>query len=327
MGPLNSEALSALFPPVFAFSVDSLSRQGPIIFVCLASLFCAVRWRKTSPAWVWVVAGVGATLAVSGFFVIGPWAYFPLFYNYGISVLRALALLCLVVAAFWDRKVRPDADPADTVGSQVLKQLRSRPGLVGVFFKAAAAVFLLVVLSTAIYAFILPEKFIGVARVQSSETDQQALSTECEVVQSTPVLEEAIKDLDLSRRWARRIGIDSLKSTETLMLLRRCMDVVPFPGTRLIEIKVIEEEPKQAAELANAVAKAYVAYRKTGGGVAKADILDLAVPQLRPYFPDKGTIIAAGFWGGLWLGVACGAAVVWLAVRFGRAPVGAPAPA
>jgi capsular exopolysaccharide synthesis family protein len=140
------------------------------------------------------------------------------------------------------------------------------------------AVFLLVVITATLVTFILTEQFSSKTRIkiERDQTDISGLTsqmmpiaydpyfiqTEFEVIQSELILETVIKDLDLNRKWGRKMtGSEPLKTTETMLLLRRNMDLRPVRNTSLIEITVWSEDAKEAADIANAVASTYKAYR------------------------------------------------------------------
>ncbi|HTL58432.1 MAG TPA: polysaccharide biosynthesis tyrosine autokinase [Candidatus Limnocylindrales bacterium] len=164
------------------------------------------------------------------------------------------------------------------------------------------AVFLLVVITATLVTFILPESFSSTARIRV-ERDQSDISpmfsaqpnlsfydpyfiqTEFEVIQSQVILGKVIDELDLNKVWGKKYG-QVLKTDETMELLKRQMDLRPVRNTSIIEIRVYDESPEQAARLANKVADTYRDYRKeqrqalTGGGI-DALIKQYEVQQLR----------------------------------------------
>jgi capsular exopolysaccharide synthesis family protein len=140
------------------------------------------------------------------------------------------------------------------------------------------AVFLLVVITATLVTFILPESFSSTARikVERDQSDiatlagQQSLGiydpyfiqTEFEVIQSEKVLGKVIGALSLNERWGKKYnGGQKFTTTETMMLLKRQIDLRPVRNTSLIEIRVFSENPQEAADLANEIAKAYAEYR------------------------------------------------------------------
>ncbi len=140
------------------------------------------------------------------------------------------------------------------------------------------AVFLLVVITATLVTFILPESFSSTARIKI-ERDQSDISgmaerqfagsydpyfiqTEFEVIQSEVILGQVITDLDLNKEWGKKFANgETLKTTETMALLKGRMDLRPVRNTSLIEIRVFSDRPDEAAKVANAVARAYQNHR------------------------------------------------------------------
>jgi capsular exopolysaccharide synthesis family protein len=150
------------------------------------------------------------------------------------------------------------------------------------------AVFLLVVITATLVTFILPESFSSTARIrverdqsdisplltgpQASYYDPYFIQTEFEVIQSQVILSNVIAELNLNKEWGKKYG-QTLKTDETMEVLKRQMDLRPVRNTSIIEIRVYDESPEQAAKIANKVADTYRDYRKdqreslTSGGL------------------------------------------------------------
>jgi capsular exopolysaccharide synthesis family protein len=140
------------------------------------------------------------------------------------------------------------------------------------------AVFLLVVITATLVTFILPESFSSTARIKverdqtdisglaerqyASSYDPYFIQTEFEVIQSEMILSKVISDLDLNKEWGKKFANgETLKTTETMALLKGRMDLRPVRNTSLIEIRVFSDRPEEAAKIANAVAAAYKNHR------------------------------------------------------------------
>jgi capsular polysaccharide biosynthesis protein len=206
-----------------------------------------------------------------------------------------------------------------------------------------AAVFVLVVVASTLVTFILPESFASTARVlirqETNEVtrmpgmptpvggyDPYFLKTQFAIIQSEAILDKVINDLDLNRAWGRKhAGGNPLSSSETLSLLKARMDVRPIRNTRLIEIRVFSDQPSEAAALANSIAQSYRDYRSR---VMPADIVDQAVPGLRPVRPNKPANIVFGAMSGMLLALVAGAAMAGITAWIGhrRGGSGAPPP-
>jgi capsular exopolysaccharide synthesis family protein len=139
------------------------------------------------------------------------------------------------------------------------------------------AVFLLVVITATLVTFILPESFSSTARIkverdQSDITELQGrgasmgvydpyfIQTEFEVIQSELILGRVIDALDLNREWGKKYGA-TLKTPETILILKNRIDLRPVRNTSLIEIRVFSDKPKEAADIANKVAEVYRQFR------------------------------------------------------------------
>jgi capsular polysaccharide biosynthesis protein len=227
---------------------------------------------------------------------------------------------------------------------------RSAPRLV--FIAVFTVVFIFVVAGSTLITFILPESYVSTARVKVEQAasevtrmpgmpapeagyDPYFLKTQFEVIQSQAVLDKVINNLDLNQAWGRKYASGApLRASETLALLKVRMDLRPVRGTRihpvgdtrntsLIEIRVFSEQPTEAAQLANAIAQSYRDYRSH---IVPAEIVDTAVPGLRPVGPNKPLNITLGIFGGMLLALAAGAGVAGLAAWIGRRSRGTGTP-
>ena len=126
--------------------------------------------------------------------------------------------------------------------------------------------------------FILPESFSSTARIKVERDvsdimpmierpalggyDPYFIQTEFEVIQSAKILHTVISNLNLNVVWAKKFGAEGrLRTDETLMLLRRQVDLRPVRNTSLIEIRVYSDKPDEAAVIANEIAEVHQNYR------------------------------------------------------------------
>lgn len=141
-------------------------------------------------------------------------------------------------------------------------------------------VFLLVFTAAAIITFILPESYASTARIKV-ETDESNygyttagpadhpvsydpyfIQTTFEIIQSQLVLSNVVRTLDLNAKWGKRYhGGQPLKTAESMEILKRRLLLQPVRNTKLVTITVYDEDRREAADLANGVAKAYQDYR------------------------------------------------------------------
>jgi capsular exopolysaccharide synthesis family protein len=145
------------------------------------------------------------------------------------------------------------------------------------------AIIITVFLITAIIAtavtFILPESYSSTCRikvendvndigaglapsVQMSGFDPYFIQTTFEIMQSQLVLSNVIDTLHLNTEWGKKYyNGETLKTSETMEILKGRMGLSPVRNTKLIAITVYSDEPKEAALLANTIADAYKNYR------------------------------------------------------------------
>ena len=141
------------------------------------------------------------------------------------------------------------------------------------------AVFLLVVITATLVTFILPESYSSSATIKierdgsditgimgerggSGVYDPYFIQTEFEVMQSELVLGPVIDNLKLNTVWgAKYAGGGTLKTTETMQILKGRVELRPVRNTTLIEIRVYSEKPDEARDIANEIAKSYRDYR------------------------------------------------------------------
>jgi capsular exopolysaccharide synthesis family protein len=146
------------------------------------------------------------------------------------------------------------------------------------------AIIITVFLITAIIAtavtFILPESYSSTARIKveqdvkditgmngsvtasMSPFDPYFIQTTFEIMQSEIVLSNVIAKLDLNDKWGKKYNNgETLKTTETMLILKNNMLLTPVRNTKLIAITVYSDDPKEAAQIANVVAESYRDYR------------------------------------------------------------------
>jgi capsular exopolysaccharide synthesis family protein len=146
------------------------------------------------------------------------------------------------------------------------------------------AIIITVFLITAIIAtavtFILPESYASTARIKVENDggivagmgnspaatqfpyDPYFIQTTFEIMQSQLVLSNVIAAMNLNVEWGRKyFNGETLKTTETMQILKGRMSLAPVRNTKLISITVFSDDRKEAADLANTIAEAYKSYR------------------------------------------------------------------
>jgi uncharacterized protein involved in exopolysaccharide biosynthesis len=226
-----------------------------------------------------------------------------------------------------------------------------------VFIKVSVAVFLLVMITATLVTFILPETYSSVARIklqpsnagiagsvaQPSGTavyDANVIQTEFAVIQSEKIINPVIELLDLNSKWAQKFHIaGKLKTAESCELLRHQIELRPEGKTGVIDIKVYSGDKNEAADIANALARAYSNYRfdleeklikdsfsarakemNVESGTPILDrifqIIDVAVPGNRPVRPNVPLDLFLGAVVGVFAALVVGGLVAFLAGRF-----------
>jgi beta-lactamase regulating signal transducer with metallopeptidase domain len=94
-----------------------------------------------------------------------------------------------------------------------------------------------------------------------SNDDPYYLETEVDTIGSPVILDRVVADLELNNEWGRRYnGGVALKASETVDRLKHSLDLRPIRGRNLIEIRVVSDQPREAANLANRIAETYRAH-------------------------------------------------------------------
>lgn len=166
-------------------------------------------------------------------------------------------------------------------------------------------VFLLVVITTTAVTFWLPKTYASFARIKvekdnvigsienkpsSSSYDPFWLQTEFEVIQSSSVLNEVIKRLNLNEKWAERVGVSGpLRTEQTYKILKDQISVKQSRNTSLIEIWVYSEDKDEAAQIANTIAETYRDYRKN----VRTEVRKEALVALREQVKEQDEEIKA----------------------------------
>ena len=141
------------------------------------------------------------------------------------------------------------------------------------------AVFLLVVITTAVITQFQPESYSSLARMKVEKDtpltqlmmgsgpmtpafDQYFLQTEFQVIRSPKILNEVIKSLKLARVYAQRDKQPGeLPIQDAYETLSREVDITQFRNTAIIEITAFNEDRELAASIANKIAEIYGNYR------------------------------------------------------------------
>ena len=140
-----------------------------------------------------------------------------------------------------------------------------------IFLKVFVAVFLIILCTTVVVTFLLPETYASVSRIKvesdgpdrnASSYDPYFLQTTFEIMQTETVLDPVIDKLHLNTVWGKKYnGGEPFETTNTLKLLKARINLTPERNTKLIDITVYSEDKNEAAQIANAIVQSYQDYR------------------------------------------------------------------
>lgn len=124
---------------------------------------------------------------------------------------------------------------------------------------------------TGLWLLLSPPQYAATARVKI-ERDEAALGedsydpyfieTEFEMMQSQLVLSNVIADLNLEETWGKKhFHGEPLKTAQCYAILRDHLRFMSVRNTRFVDITYFSDDPKEAADIANAIAESYQKYR------------------------------------------------------------------
>ncbi len=195
---------------------------------------------------------------------------------------------------------------------------------VGVFFWVFVFVFTFVFGISVVCTSIAPKSYASGTRIEVKYKfadgkqsraekkfyDLALAKTESAVINSEVVLRKAIGDLDLNNAWGKKyFHGETLKTWETLDILKGRIIVLPLPDTTLMEIRVYDDNPIDAAATANGIAQAYAGYVATNRVELAVQIIDSAYPAKTPVRPNKSLNYFFGGVTGVFLGLLAGTGV------------------
>jgi capsular polysaccharide biosynthesis protein len=160
------------------------------------------------------------------------------------------------------------------------------------FMRVFVPVFLIVVLVATAVTFILPEVYASTATIKVESdvppvndgmfhSDPHFLQTAFEIMKSESVLTNVVFALNLNDVWGKKYnGGEPLKTMEAIKILRQRLVFKTVRNTKIIAITVYSEDPKEAAAIANQVARAYQQYREQNTKMIQAEGLKVLETQL-----------------------------------------------
>ena len=147
--------------------------------------------------------------------------------------------------------------------------------IIRVRFGIVVLAFLLVVITAAVATYFQPRKYQSsvtlelrsdtadtkVFRDSTNQSDPRLANTQLEIIRRKNVLYPVIDSLELKNRWAT--DGQPMSHEAAYYKLYGMMNVRQVRGTDLLELEVTSTDPKEAAELVNAIAKSYTDIKKS----------------------------------------------------------------
>ena len=142
----------------------------------------------------------------------------------------------------------------------------------GLFKSVFVVVFLLITIVSTAITFILPETYASTACIKvatdqsladgTANGDVSYLAKLFGIIQSEAVLGPMMDQLDLKSTWSQKyFNGKTVETQEALAILKGRLSLVPVGGPAFIDITFYDDDPKEAARIANAVADSYRDYR------------------------------------------------------------------
>lgn len=144
------------------------------------------------------------------------------------------------------------------------RKIRARSGLI-------TLVFLMVVVTAAVVTSFLPRQYLAKVTMEVKPDDDKAINmlgsggsrydpqfaaTQFQILKKTEILNPVIKKLDLAQSYAGE-GQPPLQPQKVLWRLIKSLDLQEQRNTSLIDIGVLDTDPKRAADIANTIAREY----------------------------------------------------------------------
>ncbi|MGK0184631.1 MAG: succinoglycan biosynthesis transport protein ExoP [Verrucomicrobiales bacterium] len=150
--------------------------------------------------------------------------------------------------------------------------------------------FFLVFMTAAVITYIMPREYLGRVRLQIQPVSQDYevfrenstramltptfIQTQFQIITSKETLYHVIEELQLVKKWE-----DAKSPSDAYNLLLNKLETEEVRGTDLIDIEVYHTDPKEAADLANAIGKAYKDRRTETETTRSTNALDMLNAQ------------------------------------------------
>ncbi|MGO8836094.1 MAG: YveK family protein [Limisphaerales bacterium] len=140
-------------------------------------------------------------------------------------------------------------------------------------------------------------------RVGEETYDPVLAKTEAEVIKSERIMRKVVGELNLNVVWGKKYSNgETLKTWESMEFLKRRTDIRPVLNTTLIQIRAFDENPEDAATIANTIVKVYSNYAATNSDGLHMQIVESAYAEEFPVRPNKTLNVFLGALVGIFLG-------------------------
>jgi len=125
----------------------------------------------------------------------------------------------------------------------------------------------LVLSGVGLWLLLSPPQYEATTRISIGVDDPESydpyfIQTELYIIRSEAVLGKVVESLNLNVEWGKKYaGGKDLKTSETIRLLNRRLKLHLINNTRFLDISVTDENPIEAAKIANAIAQSYRNFR------------------------------------------------------------------
>ena len=213
--------------------------------------------------------------------------------GWGVTKLWLRVLPDLVSTSIWERLAA--LKERNTMNDKLTNLTRDRTTPTAIFIRVFVAVFLITLIIATAITFILPESYASTARIkvendtppansQGFFSDPYFIQTTFEIMQSQLVLSNVITMLNLNVEWGKKyFSGRTLKTVETMEILKQHMQLAPVKNTELIAITVYSDDRSEAAQIANAIAASYLEYRVN----TRADLAAKGIVVLRQQYEEQ----------------------------------------
>jgi uncharacterized protein involved in exopolysaccharide biosynthesis len=129
----------------------------------------------------------------------------------------------------------------------------------------------LILCAMGLWLLLSPPQYAATVRIKIEQDDEfigvytydpYFIQTSLEIIRSQLVLSNVVADLNLKEVWGKEHSYgEPLKTARCYAILRRHVRLMPVGNTKFVDITYHGDTPKEAADVANAIAESYRKYR------------------------------------------------------------------